>query len=111
MRLVELVQAAAAVLGVLASTFMVLEKRLVRRFRRAGASSPETAIDLPPLSFLSRWRLSRLESTNAVVSVDHQRRYLDEEAYEPLRKQRAVRGVTLVVLVLAIVVLAHRALR
>lgn len=111
MRLVEVLQVAASILGVLASAFMVLEKRLVQRFRRAGAVSPETSIELPPLSFLSRWRLSRLESAHAVMSVDHRRRYLDEEAYGPLRNKRVVRGVTLVVLALAIVVLAHRALR
>lgn len=110
MRLVEVLQVAGTLLGALASAFTVVEKRLVSRFRRAGANSPTSPIELPPLGLLSRWRLSRLEKARAVVSVDKQRMYLDGEAYGSLRKRRAVRAVAMVVLALAIVILAHRLL-
>jgi hypothetical protein len=107
MRLVEVLQVAGTLLGALASAFMVVEKRLLTRFRRAGATSPDSSIELPRLNFLSRWRLSRLEKANAVVSDDQHRVYLDGVVYGSLRKKRAVRAVTLVVLALAIVILAH----
>jgi hypothetical protein len=111
MRLVDVLQAAGAILGVLASAFTVVEKRLVMRFRRAGATSPEGAMEVPAFGALLRWRLSRLSSSRAVVPVADGLIYLDEQAYGSLRKRRAVLGVTLVVVVLAIVVLLHTALR
>ena len=110
MRLVEVVQVAGAFLGALASAFTVVEKRLVSRFHRAEATSPDSSIELPPLNFLSRWRLSRLEKAGAVVSDVQDRVYFDGDAYGSLRKKRAVRGVAVVILALVIVVLVHRLL-
>ncbi len=111
MRLVEALQIAGAILGIVASVFTVIEKRVVTRFRRADATAPEAAIELPPLSVLTRWRLSRLLSVGAVVEADDRRTYLDEETYASLRKKRAIFGVSLVVVALALVVLLHTALR
>lgn len=111
MRLVDVLQAAGAILGVLASAFMVVEKRLVTRFRSAGATSPEDAIEVPSFGAALRWRMSRLSSARAVLPAGDRRVYLDEKAYSSLRKRRAVLGVTVVVVVLAIVILLHTALR
>jgi hypothetical protein len=111
MRLVDVLQAAGAIVGVLASAFTVVEKRLLARFRSAGATSPEDAMEAPSLGALLRWRVSRLTSVGAVVVVGDGRIYLDEETYASLRKRRAVLGVTLVVVVLALVALVHTALR
>ncbi len=110
MRLVEALQIAGAILGSAASLFTVIEKRLVRRFRRAGATAPEHAVEIPPLGLPSRWRLSRLRSLRAVREVDDRTSYLDEATYAVIRRKRAVAGVSLVVAALALVVLLHSAL-
>ncbi len=110
MRLVEALQVAGAILGSAASLFTVIEKRLLMRFRRADATAPENAVELPRLGVLSRWRLSRLRSVRAVVEVDDRRTYLDERTYASLRRKRAVFGIILVVVALALVVLLHAAL-
>ena len=107
MRLVEVLQIAGTVLGILASAFAVAEKRLVERFRRAVATAPETAIAVPPLRIFSRWRLARLRSTGAVVTVDDGRPYLDEAVYSAGRRRRVMIAVSLVIVVLAIVVVVH----
>jgi hypothetical protein len=108
-RLVDVLQAAGAIVGVLASAFTVVEKRLLARFRSAGATSPEDAMEAPSLGALLRWRVSRLTSVRAVVEVGDGRLYLDEQAYSALRKRRAVLGVTLVVVLLALVALVFSA--
>jgi uncharacterized membrane protein YidH (DUF202 family) len=111
MRLVDVLQAAGAIVGVLASAFTVVEKRLLARFRSSGATSPEDAMEATSLGVLLRCRVSRLTSVGAVVEVSDGRLYLDEQAYSSLRKRRVVLGVTLVVVALALVALVHTALR
>jgi hypothetical protein len=100
MRLVEMLQVSAAILAVLASAFMAIEGRLV-------SLSVETAIAIPRVRILMRWRLSKLKALRAFVVVDAHHLYLDEERYRVLRKKRAFLGVLLVLLTLAVVVLVH----
>jgi hypothetical protein len=110
MRLVEMMQIAGAILGSTASTFAVIEKRLLMLFRRADATSAENAIEIPRVNALIRWRLSRLKAIGALGEVDDHRIYLNEAAYASLRRRRAVVGISLVVAVLTLVVLLHAAL-
>jgi hypothetical protein len=111
MRLVEALQIAAALMGALATAFTAIEGRFVGRFRRAAATSPERAIELPPLGVIGRWRRSRLGAAGAVVDAEGGTVYLNETAYAALRRSRRLRAVTAVLLVLASVVLVHRVLR
>ncbi|MCP4662928.1 MAG: hypothetical protein GY856_46645 [bacterium] len=111
MRLVEVLQITAAVIGVFASAFAAMEQRLVKRFRREGALAPATAIELPRLRIAMRWRLGRLRSAGAVVVGEDGRSYLNEAAYLALRKKRAILGISLVAIVIAGVIFVHKALQ
>lgn len=111
MRLVEAVQLSATFLGILASVASIAEKRLVGRFQKAGATTPESALELPPLRPLTRWRLHRLASARAVLFLGEHRAYFDAAAYKALRKKRIVLVVSMVLVALTIVVLVHLATR
>lgn len=108
MRLVELLQIAGALIGIPVTVFMAVEQRLLRRFLGAGATSAEAALELPALKPLLRWRLGQLEKSGAVVRVGPRRLFLDEDRYAAVRRRRAARGITIVLVILALVVLLHR---
>lgn len=105
MRLVEVLQLVAAIGGAVATAFQVVERRLLKRLRGSGATSPESAIALPRLSAVMRWRLARLVKQRSVVAVEPGRVYLDEASYRAGRARRAVIGVSLALLAIALVVL------
>jgi hypothetical protein len=84
-------------LVIIAAALLRHDRRLIRRLRREGALSPETAVSLPPRNVIAQWRLKRLMGTGAVVRVrDTQRVYLDESAWRAFRSSR--RRVALVLL-------------
>jgi hypothetical protein len=107
MSLAEVLQVIAGVLGVAVTIIAAAETRLVKRLRRAGATSPEAAIALPRLKPLVRWQLSRLRSARVVVTVEPQGQYLDEAAFRSLRRKRARRVVPMVLAAMAFVVAAY----
>ena len=110
MRLVEVVSIVASVVGIVVSVVMAVEQRLIARLRREGATSPETAIELPGLRPVARWRMDRLRSQGA-AAVDAEGRWrLEERGYHELQRQRRVRAVVLVAIALAAVVLLRAAL-
>jgi len=103
-------QVSAAVTGALASAWLALERRVVRRLQRAGATNRAAATERPRWRGPSRWILARLCSVGAVVSNEKGLVYLDETVYATLRKRKAIAGVAIVVLAIATVVLVHAAL-
>jgi len=62
MSLAEVLQLITGVLGVAVTIIAAAETRLVKRLRRAGATSPEAAVALPRLQPLVRWQLLQLTS-------------------------------------------------
>jgi hypothetical protein len=107
MSLAEVLSLITGFLGVILTIIMAAETRLVKRLRKAGATSQEKAIALPRLRPLVRWQLSQLTSTGAVVAVEPQGHYLDEAGFRLMQRKRARRTVPLVLVVVALVVTAY----
>lgn len=108
MRLVEVLQLTAAILAVPAGMFSSIEKKTVGHFKRSDATSPETAVELPPLKKFARWRISRLKSLGAIISTESDRLYLDKAAYSSIRKKRALLAVSFVTVTFTCVVLIYK---
>jgi hypothetical protein len=98
MRLVEILQAAAPFCALFAALITASERRLVRRLRRDGAVDGASAIALPALRPLTRWRLARLRRGGAVRAADAGSFYLDETAYRSLRRSRRRRVLAIAAL-------------
>lgn len=107
MSLAEVLQLITGLLGTAITIVAAAETRLVNRLRKAGATSPETAVVLPRLQPLVRWQLSQLTSARAVVAVVAEGQYLDETAYRLMRRRRAFRAVPLALVVAALVMAAY----
>ncbi len=80
---------------------MAAEQRLVRRLVRANAFEAEAALDPGTMSAVTRWRLSRLCSTGAVVATPAGALRVEQDAYRSLRRRRRVRALTAAAVLLA----------
>ena len=71
-----------------APSIAAAERRLVRRLRRAGASSPGSAQPLLELRRLQTRQLERLTDVGAIREAAPGRYYVDDEAYAAYRGDR-----------------------
>ncbi len=110
MRTVEILQIGGTLLGVVATIATGFEQRIVRKLKNAGATQPETAIEVAPGNPVSRWRLSRLLDAGAVVAAASGEVFLDLPAYRALSTSRRRRALAMVG-VLLVVILAMFLLR
>lgn len=77
--------------------------RIIRTFRRAGATSPQTAKTLEELGCRRSLPFRKLERRGVLVEVPDERYYLDEDAAEEFATYR--RMIFLVSLAVAMVVI------
>lgn len=103
--MVEILQILALPLSLFAGLVRRAESKVVKRLRESGALSAETATELPPLSRLGRWQLSRLETAGAVVAVPSGTYFFVPAGYQSFRRARRRRALIIVPVVLAVVLL------
>lgn len=108
MRLVEVLQLTAAILAIPAGIFSSIEKRILGYFRRSDATSPDTAIQLPPLKRFAQWRVSRLKLLGAIISTEEDEVYLDKAAYSSIRRKRAIMVSSAVIVIFTCVVFIYQ---
>ena len=72
------------------------ERRIQDQLLRAQAVSADTAVGVVELPAIARWRLSRLQRVGVVRTVDGERFYWDEAAWNTYRRLRRRRALTLV---------------
>jgi hypothetical protein len=102
----EILRLTAGVVWLLAVALLGADRRIVRRLRRAGANSPETATQLALWFPLIRFRLAALLRSGAVVGSSLGGFYLDPAGFVRYRRNRRRRArVVLSVLLPVIVVL------
>src|SRR5215207_4488791 len=78
------------------------ERRMVRKFAEAGAFSPDSARSLEQVGISEGRILRRLRERLVIRHTDGDRFYLDEEAWEALRKRRRRHASVAVVVALAV---------
>ena len=89
-----------------AAVIILRRKRLVRRFREAGALDPEHAVSLESLGERRTWIFSQMVSQRVFVPVSDNKHYLDEAAASDfLAAQRVKAWVVGGVLVIVFLVL------
>ena len=88
MRRVEVIQITAALVAIPAAIPSNYDRKLIKRFKAAEAFTAEAAVELPSLSRLTRWRLSRLIALGAVVQVEPSGYFFDAVVYRSIRKKR-----------------------
>jgi hypothetical protein len=104
MRIVEVVQIVGTMFGAVATVVAAVGSWTVARFKRAGAVSESTAIDVPDGRLLRRWWLSRLTARGVLRTVDPGRMYLDVARYREYRATRRKRALMVVGIVLVVTV-------
>jgi hypothetical protein len=107
MRTVELLQILGPLVGAFASITIGLERRLLRHLKSHEATSVESAISLPKLRAISRWRLSRLLKHNVVRGTAGGLFYFDDVSHRKLRKRRLTIAIPAMLAAATIVVLLH----
>jgi hypothetical protein len=79
------------------------EKKVVRRFREAGATSTSTAQPLEHVGVTKGLGLRRLRERAVIREAASNRYYLDEEVWEAVRRMR--RRVVAILLVIGVALL------
>ena len=98
--------------GAVAAASVRAEKRIVQTLRNANATSPETAVALAEGRLIQRGALRRLIRRNAVIEAAPNTFWLDDAAYEEMKKLRTSRiiltmfGLAALLIVLATVTIA-----
>ena len=105
MRLVDLVRASSPVVLVLLAPILVTRRRLIRAFKSAAATSPESAITPRLRGPMRRWWLKRLSRAGVLRSTPDGTYWLDPEAWRIYRSIRRRRAVTVLVVILLSMVL------
>ena len=80
------------------------DQRILRGLRRAGAITPEKAINFKTNNPLFKWRIRRLRNAQVIRDRRADRMYLDEGAWVSFRKRRRRRFAVAVALTAAAVV-------
>jgi len=78
-------------------------RKLIQKFRAAGATSPSTAMPLPSDAIFTSFIFKRLHNFGVLKETTNGRYYLDEAAEKALSKQRRIMLMVLLVIVLALV--------
>lgn len=107
MKTVEVLQILGTLVGAFASVIIGLEQRLLGRLKSNEATSVESAIALPRLRAISRWRLSRLLKHHVVRSTTDGLFYFDEVSHRMLRKRRLTIAIPVLLAGVAVVVVLH----
>lgn len=75
-----------------AAIIRIRRKRLVRRFRDAGATDPEHAVALEALGERPSWVFDQMARCGAFLSVSGGRFYMDEQVADAFLRQRQKRA-------------------
>ncbi len=87
-----------------AASVVIRQNRYIRKFRQAGATSPETARTPQEIGVRHSWLFRRMADAGVFVDVGGGRYYLDEEGTEHYLYRRWVRMI--VVTAIGLIVLA-----
>jgi len=79
------------------------EREVVDDFRRAGATSPTTAMSLPDVGLSDSWPVRRLQRRAVIREPQPGVFYLDEEVWAAVRRTR--RRVALMFLALVLIIM------
>jgi len=85
---------------VIAAAIVATDRRIHRQLESAGATTAERAIVFTTGSPLIRWRLRRLSRAGAVQVEAGGRHYLDPVGWRQYRRQRRVRALSVLGVVL-----------
>ena len=89
-----------------AAVIAIRRKRLVRRFRDAGATNPEHPVTLATLGERPNWIFGQMVRQGVFVPTTDGRYYMDEQAAVAFFRRQKVRALTMTaVLVLLFLVL------
>jgi len=97
----------SSVAGIVAARALRVDRKIVQRLRKAGATSTTRAIHLDPMTPFQRRRLLRLERHGVVRMGAPERWFLDEEAWVGLQRTRrwnAFAAITLMVVTLLVLI-------
>lgn len=105
MRLAEIVQLVATLVGAFVSLAIGLEQKYLKQLRKQNACSPETAARVAGLRALSKWRLAVLLKQGAVRRTQDGLLYLDDDGYRLMNRRRTAIAIPVAVAAVAFVVL------
>ena len=98
----DLVGAAAPIVGALVGALMAVRRRLVRHYEKRSAFGPESAVAAPVSRLpLARWWSQRLRAARVLRALPDGREWLDRgrwDGYRRAGRRRALRVVLLLVM-------------
>jgi hypothetical protein len=110
-RLVDLLRGSSPVIFVLLAPILMTRRRLIRKFERAAATSPESAITPSLGGPIRRWWLKRLARDGVLRSTPDGAHWLDLgtwSAYRSVRRRRAMTVLIVILLSMALMVVLNR---
>ena len=105
MRPVEIIQLIATMGGAVATFIGAMEHRAIGLLKKAGALTPGTAIEAPPMNRVMRWRMRSLVQRSVVCTTGEGRIYLDEERRSMIQAARRKRVLTIVLPIVLLMIL------
>jgi hypothetical protein len=82
------------------------ERELIEHFRRAGATSPQTALTPSALGVEQRFAWERLVDGAVIRNATNDTFYLDEPSWEALGRRRRTLAVAITIGMIAVAVVA-----
>lgn len=84
-----------------AAAIMIRRKRLIRRFREAGAVSPENAVVPESVHARQSWVFRQMADAGVFLATTDGRYFLDEQAAAEFMHQKRMRGLVFAAVVLS----------
>jgi hypothetical protein len=85
-----------------AAAIVARQNKAIRRFKEAGAVSPETAVELDQIGLRDSRVFRRMVDRDVFKTTVQGKYYMDVDAAEEYRKRRRERALTALLIVLAI---------
>lgn len=85
------------------ATVLLKERRMIRRFLDAGAASPESARSLDQVGVSQGRIMRRLRERLVLRQIEGDRFYVDQEAWDALRRRRRRHASVAAILALALI--------
>jgi len=103
----EILQLVGACLTAVGAILAAAKTRMLRRFTKARAVSPQTAISIGEVNPLMRWFLHRFEGSQVLLRAESGQIYLDEQAYVAYRRKRRIMAISIVLSLLVLIAVIY----
>ncbi|MFQ5674773.1 MAG: hypothetical protein ACE5G1_02665 [bacterium] len=105
--MIEYSQFAALFVSITTAIIIGTDNKLIKRFRKENATTPEKLINFSRSNRFIKWRLARFQTEGALRKAGSDSYYFDELCYTTLRKNRKKRVIFLLPILFIILIIIY----